>query len=859
MASKYHFNRETTNFARLSRVIIDVYRDLLISVLKVKLSPQGLTAILQNQGDHLYKIFEQRQRQILYPSGGVFSCTLEDLDFTILYKLLRNLRGINIPPPKCGWGRTPDPADRSVSANIERLRAHRYATIGHQPTASMSDPEFNNRWSLIRQSVLEIEKAVLFGDTYVTAMDALLTMDIDPDAVKRYIQVQELPMKTQKAESEVNARKKNNYKESMKEEAETQNINLTLIDHARAGKTCLMRQLLRKPIKIGGTDRTNLAELLTKRLRYKLGTSAKERERLEKGKEAELCRLRLRRLRKRREDTKMTLIYQRNDPLGTGDMGPTENETDTSDSSEELEEESPPFMGEINASQMADDQIKAIEDIHKEEKSIDDSSVAYVTLFDFGGDNVFRNCQHCIMSANSIYLLVFDVSLFDNESESEQDYVIDEIDFWMNLVATYAKDESTKGKPPIILIGSHMDEVEKNEDDLSKTIWDKLGEKPGMKALLKHHMTEICFFADMNVSYLNEEKYLDLWCEIEKCVHLQSCWHDIITGCWLALEEKLMLEKEKGIKFLNIKQILDINKQLLVPLEEDELVPFLRYLHNTGSMFCFGIVGKKDSQSLTEQEKEQMNVILDINWIVQAFGAIITDDDFVKTTGQKQRLMWNEYKRTANLTDMVLDIQWNNVSNEYRQVLLSEMKNLGLITEPGNVSDSPNLGKENQSYIVPCLLGEAKPDRIQELLNNSSVLCTKTLCLVFEHQFVPQAVWDKTVAFCIHAFGECTNLNTGITRAKADYLCPKRGFICGRFDPVWNFVLHCKGTMLKLTMFTHHETSLTHGVGQNLRLKIEDILKTTISKANQGHRIFSYYIHCDFFYFRWRVALWKAK
>ncbi|XP_021360853.1 uncharacterized protein LOC110455196, partial [Mizuhopecten yessoensis] len=201
MASKYLFNRETTNFARLSRLIIDVCRDLLISVLKAKLPPPGLTAILQSQKVQLLQNLEPRQRQILYPTGGVFSGTLEDLDFPILYKLLRNFLGINIPPHRSGWGRTPDPADRSLSANIDRLRVHRNEAYGNLPTVSLSDSEFNSRWSLIRQSVFEIEKDALIGDTYVKAVDALLTNDIDPDAEKRYIQ--EVLMKTKKAESEV--------------------------------------------------------------------------------------------------------------------------------------------------------------------------------------------------------------------------------------------------------------------------------------------------------------------------------------------------------------------------------------------------------------------------------------------------------------------------------------------------------------------------------------------------------------------------------------------------------------------------------------------------------------------------------
>ncbi|XP_021365574.1 uncharacterized protein LOC110458272 isoform X2 [Mizuhopecten yessoensis] len=202
MATNYPSSSETTNFARLSRLVIDICSDLLRSVLKVTLPPPGLTAILQSQRVHLYKNLERHQQQILYPSGGVFTGALGDLDFTLLYRLIRNIQGINILPHQKGWGRTPDNADRSLSANIDRLRVQRNEAYGHLPTASLSDADFNGRWAIIRQSVLEIETGTLTGDVFITAVDALLTMSMDPDTEKSYIQELE---KQYNAELEVKA------------------------------------------------------------------------------------------------------------------------------------------------------------------------------------------------------------------------------------------------------------------------------------------------------------------------------------------------------------------------------------------------------------------------------------------------------------------------------------------------------------------------------------------------------------------------------------------------------------------------------------------------------------------------------
>ncbi|XP_033731341.1 uncharacterized protein LOC117320962 [Pecten maximus] len=631
--------------------------------------------------------------------------------------------------------------------------------------------------------------------------------------------------------------KETKYKRRMKQKLETQNIKLTFIGHARAGKTCLMRQLLRKQIKPGGPEPTNMAELLSKRIRYKLGKSGKEMEKIDKGKDAELCNQRL-------------LRHCRNVDDGTVQEMETSNAHSNDDTgypgqSEEGAVASHTTVYEHPPQPITEDQTKEIADLNKEVDSVDDPSTAYVTLFDFGGDEVFHTWHHCVMSTNSIYLLVFDVSLWENPDK--QDIIVDEIAHWLNAVATYSQSKSSEKEsvPPIILIGSHMDKIKTDESEICDKISDKLEAKLGVKDIWDCHVREFFFLADMNKSGKNEEIYLKIWCKIEKCVHLQSCWHEQILGSWLALEKKIMLKKEEGIKFLNIQQILRLNEELLVPLDERKLVPFLLYLHNAASVFCFDIIGKTDSELLTDNEKKQMKVILDINWIIKAFGAIITDTKFVSLEGNKQRQIWRKFRKSAEINNEVLDLRWSNITEEDRQVLLSVMECLGLITKPMDVQDSQQHATKSDIYIVPCLLKEASPDIVQEILGKDNVHCTKTLCLIFENPFVLQAIWDKTIAICMHVFGECTYHEMS---RKGEFSCklPQRGFICRNVNSIWNFVLHCKGQMLKLTMFNDHNHNVKAGVGKDLRVKIKGIIEHVLLMTSQGHQKYSDYLHCDF-------------
>ncbi|XP_060071631.1 uncharacterized protein LOC132551500 [Ylistrum balloti] len=185
MAFRHVCTAETTNFARMSCAIAGVCCDILRSVLKATI-PGDLSDILKSQKSHLRKSIKGYQQLILYPSTEEFS--LEKVDSSLLYALIRSIQGINITAPKKGWGKTPDSTDRSPAANIERLRIQRNETYGHLPSASLRDDEFKKRWDNMCQCVSELERDVLTGDTYVRKLNEILTMSMDPETEKLYME-----------------------------------------------------------------------------------------------------------------------------------------------------------------------------------------------------------------------------------------------------------------------------------------------------------------------------------------------------------------------------------------------------------------------------------------------------------------------------------------------------------------------------------------------------------------------------------------------------------------------------------------------------------------------------------------------
>ncbi|XP_033763523.1 uncharacterized protein LOC117344806 [Pecten maximus] len=185
MAAKYQSTKETVNFARICILMIDVVQDVFRELLHSRLPTSGLGPVLGNQKRQIFSLLNNQQRKILFPKGGVFAGSLQDLDTSLIYILLRNLG--NIPPHKNGWGRVPDLADRSLSANIDRLRVQRNEAYAHANTASISDGDFKIRWADIRKSVEDIENTVLTSMAFVAKVDSILSMRIDPQTEQNFI------------------------------------------------------------------------------------------------------------------------------------------------------------------------------------------------------------------------------------------------------------------------------------------------------------------------------------------------------------------------------------------------------------------------------------------------------------------------------------------------------------------------------------------------------------------------------------------------------------------------------------------------------------------------------------------------
>ena len=183
MATAAASTKETTNYARLCRLLVDIGTQALRDKFNGIHSPANLQAVLATNKPMLESL---RARKIINPTqwGKLFpaipsSVSSAVFDTTLLMVLLRNICGL--AAPASGWDAHPPSTDISLEADIARVKYFRNTVYAHAERASVDDTTFNKYWSEIRDTLVR-----LGGVAYKTAVDNLETECMDPSVEEHY-------------------------------------------------------------------------------------------------------------------------------------------------------------------------------------------------------------------------------------------------------------------------------------------------------------------------------------------------------------------------------------------------------------------------------------------------------------------------------------------------------------------------------------------------------------------------------------------------------------------------------------------------------------------------------------------------
>lgn len=179
--SKYSTTRETTNLARIARIILGPCTDVLRAVLNNQISPTDLIQRVNSYNAANKKPSINKDQRDL-----VKSMDYTKFDITLLYFLLRNICTITAHEKQ--WGNIPELSDRSVSANIERIRLMRNEYYGHCPRIYITQSDFEDKWKYLFQSVKELENNIGTSKDYQRALIQLKHCTMDLEVGDNFIQ-----------------------------------------------------------------------------------------------------------------------------------------------------------------------------------------------------------------------------------------------------------------------------------------------------------------------------------------------------------------------------------------------------------------------------------------------------------------------------------------------------------------------------------------------------------------------------------------------------------------------------------------------------------------------------------------------
>ena len=186
-SASFASTKETTNYARLCRLLVDVGSQVLRSTFDKIHPPATLHTVLGSTSLHyvtLQSLYRGRKKVLnptqwgkLYPTHSPVSSAA--FDITLLTVLLRNICGLG--PPANGWDRLPLATNISIADDIARVKYYRNTVYGHAPQASVDDSSFSACWQEIREALVR-----LGGAHFRAEIDNLEHDCMDPDIEEHY-------------------------------------------------------------------------------------------------------------------------------------------------------------------------------------------------------------------------------------------------------------------------------------------------------------------------------------------------------------------------------------------------------------------------------------------------------------------------------------------------------------------------------------------------------------------------------------------------------------------------------------------------------------------------------------------------
>ncbi|XP_022802850.1 uncharacterized protein LOC111340292 isoform X2 [Stylophora pistillata] len=324
-------------------------------------------------------------------------------------------------------------------------------------------------------------------------------------------------------------------------------------------------------------------------------------------------------------------------------------------------------------------------------------------IWDFAGQAVYRAIHPIFMSSRAIYLLMVDLSKtpfapaqcqVQEEGHPEasvpapdcNDTNFDHIMRWMDLVHSLGRSNKF---PPVILVGTHVDEVDNPEQKLHD-----------LKCFLYHHSKVFIqhiaatLIVDSTKAEIEEDtRITKLREEVVKNAEELDQTKEKIPLKWLQVEDRVYDEAEKGENYKTRKKFRsDIVDKICQFEMEDDYEHLLNFLHDRGTIVYH--VQAEDPDGL---------IVLDPRWLIDVLCKIVsakTHQDENMSIFALRQVLQAKGLFHEELLDHAFSAQ---KLSDIKESLLFTMEKFNLLCKLDSRDDKP-------AFLVPCMLTKTREE-----------------------------------------------------------------------------------------------------------------------------------------------------
>jgi GTPase SAR1 family protein len=183
-------------------------------------------------------------------------------------------------------------------------------------------------------------------------------------------------------------------------------------------------------------------------------------------------------------------------------------------------------------------------------KNVTDSDLV-ISLYDFGGQDIFNVLHPFFMSKYGVYVVVFDMELFLSNYEQKRESCMKHLKFWMNSIAMHTYDASNGKTAPVAIVGTRGDLFRdpKDREVISRIIEGSFYQCVAWKSLLVSETDALCFFPVDNVN-------------------LDVTVNHLLQACQSHLENALFMKQEVSLVWVKLLDEINAKHQSFLSLEE---------------------------------------------------------------------------------------------------------------------------------------------------------------------------------------------------------------------------------------------------------------------------------------------------